>query len=49
MKALDTNVIIRFLVNDEKTQGLKVQKLFEDAEATAQRFLVTTPVVLEVL
>ncbi len=49
MKALDPNVIIRFLVNDDKAQGLKVQKLFEDAEATAQRFLVTTPVVLEVL
>jgi predicted nucleic-acid-binding protein len=49
MKALDTNVIIRFLVNDDKAQGRKVQELFEEAEENTRRFLITTPVVLEVL
>ena len=49
MKALDTNVLIRFLVNDDKAQGRKVKKLFEETEEVAGRFLITTPVVLEIL
>jgi predicted nucleic-acid-binding protein len=49
MKALDTNILIRFLVNDDKAQGRKVKKLFEETEEVAGRFLITTPVVLEIL
>jgi len=49
MKALDTNVLIRFLVNDDKAQGRKVKKLFEETEERAGRFLTTTQVVLEIL
>jgi len=49
MKALDTNVLVRFLVNDDKTQGHRVNTLFEQAEVAADQFLVTTPVVLELL
>jgi predicted nucleic-acid-binding protein len=49
MKALDTNSLIRFLVNDDKAQGRKVEKLFEETEEIAGRFLITTPVVLEIL
>jgi len=49
MKPLDTNVIIRFLVNDDKTQGRKVKALIEIAEETANRFLITTPVILEMI
>ena len=47
MKALDTNVIIRFLLNDDKTQAHKVKAIFERAEKTGEQYFVTTPVVLE--
>ena len=45
MKALDTNVLVRFLINDDKSQGRKARILFEDAErsgdiALARRGLV---------
>lgn len=49
MKALDTNVIVRFLLDDDKTQARRVQELFEDGERTGRRFMVTVPVVLELL
>ena len=49
MKALDTNVLVRFLVNDDRPQGHRVNTLFEQAEAAADQFLITTPVVLELL
>ena len=49
MKALDTNVRVRFLVNDEETQGRRVKSLFESAERTGEGFLITTPVVIELL
>ena len=47
MKALDTNVIIRFLLNDDKTQAHKVKTIFERAETTGEQYFVATPVVLE--
>ena len=47
MKALDTNVLIRFLVNDDERQGRKVKRLLEEAESRGERLLVTTPVILE--
>ncbi len=49
MKALDTNIIIRFLINDDKTQGRRVKKVFEEAEESGQPFLLTTPVLLEMI
>ena len=49
MKALDTNVLVRFLVNDEEVQGRRVKSLFESAEQTGERFLITAPVVIELL
>jgi predicted nucleic-acid-binding protein len=49
MKALDTNVLVRFLVNDDKAQGRRVNLLFERTEEAADQFLITTPVVLELL
>ncbi|MFQ5737441.1 MAG: PIN domain-containing protein [Acidobacteriota bacterium] len=47
MKALDTNVILRFLLNDDRAQGLRVKKLFEASERSGARFEITWPVVLE--
>lgn len=49
MRSLDTNVIIRFLVNDDKKQGDIVRALFEKAENGGISFFVTIPVLLEVL
>lgn len=49
MKALDTNVIVRFLINDDKTQGRKARVLFENAERTGERYLICTPVLLETI
>lgn len=49
MKALDTNVIIRFLVNDDKKQGETVKGLFLKAEREQKSFYITNPVLLEVI
>ena len=47
MKALDTNVIVRFLVNDDRSQGRRARRLFQEAESSGDRLLITRPVVLE--
>jgi len=49
MKSVDTNIIIRFLVNDDKKQGQLVKKLFEDTEKRESSLLISVPVLLEVL
>jgi predicted nucleic-acid-binding protein len=49
MKALDTNVIIRFLLNDDKAQAGKVKTLFELAEKNHDLYFVPTPVILETI
>jgi len=49
MKALDTNILVRFLFDDDKAQARKVRRLFEQAERTGDRFLVPVPVVLELI
>ncbi|HOO71600.1 MAG TPA: type II toxin-antitoxin system VapC family toxin [Spirochaetota bacterium] len=49
MKSVDTNIIIRFLVNDDKKQGQLVKKLFEDTEKRGGSLLISVPVLLEVL
>jgi predicted nucleic-acid-binding protein len=49
VKALDTNLIVRFLVNDDKQQGAKVRRLFERAEESSERLFIAIPTVLETL
>lgn len=49
MKALDTNILVRFLVNDDKKQARKAKNIFEGAERHDQRLMVVTPVVLELI
>lgn len=49
MKALDTNVLVRFLVKDDKAQALRVKTLFESAEKLGERFFITTPSLLELI
>jgi predicted nucleic-acid-binding protein len=49
MKALDTNVLVRFLVKDDEPQAKKVYTLFKQAEADKNYFYVPLLVVLETI
>ena len=49
MTALDTNVIVRFFVNDDEIQGRAVRALFDSAAKTGESLFVTVPVVLELM
>jgi predicted nucleic-acid-binding protein len=49
MKALDTNVLIRFLVKDDELQAKAVYKLFKQAESKTESFFIPILVVLETL
>ena len=47
MKALDTNVLIRFLVNDDPRQAKAVYRIFKQSESNAEVFFVPALVLLE--
>jgi len=49
MNALDTNLLVRFLVNDDLKQAEKVKELFEEAEHSGEVFMVTSVVVQELI
>jgi predicted nucleic-acid-binding protein len=49
MKALDTNVLVRFLVKDDEHQSKIVYKLFKQAEVDKFYYCVSLLVVLETI
>jgi predicted nucleic-acid-binding protein len=49
MKALDTNVLVRFLVKDDEHQSKIVYKVFKQAETDKNYFFVPLLVVLETI
>jgi predicted nucleic-acid-binding protein len=49
VKGLDTNTLVRFLVNDDTNQAARVKNLFEASEQSGAMLLISTPVVLELL
>ena len=49
MKALDTNVLVRFLVKDDEPQAKKVYTLFKQAETDKNYFFVPLLVALETI
>lgn len=49
MNALDTNVLVRFLVQDDDKQTQTVNTLFADAETQKQPLFVSSIVVLELM
>jgi predicted nucleic-acid-binding protein len=49
MKALDTNVLVRFLTGDDTTQTAKVAAMFRAAERNGERFHVGLLVLLEMI
>ncbi len=49
MKALDTNVLIRFLVRDDEQQAKTIYRIFKQAESDKEVFFVPLLVVLETI
>lgn len=49
MKALDTNVLVRFLVGDDEAMMRRATRLLEDAESGGETCLITVPVLLELI
>ena len=49
MKAIDTNILIRFLVGDNELQAKKVYSIFKEAESKKKEFFVPLLVVLEMI
>ena len=47
MKALDTNVLVRFLVRDDEQQSKAVYRIFKQAEADKEVLFLPALVVLE--
>jgi len=49
MKAIDTNILIRFLVGDDELQAKKVYSIFKKAESEKKELFVPLLVVLEMI
>ncbi len=49
MKALDTNVLVRFLVRDDERQAETIYRIFKQAESDKTIFFVPLLVVLEIV
>jgi predicted nucleic-acid-binding protein len=49
MKALDTNILVRFLVSDDERQSEAVYRLFRRAESEKMVFFVPFLVILETI
>jgi predicted nucleic-acid-binding protein len=49
MKAIDTNILVRFLVNDDPVQAEQVRQLFAIGEQTGTLFFVPILVMLETI
>jgi len=49
MKAVDTNILIRFLTGDDEVQAKKVYSIFKNAELEKQELFVPLLVILEMI
>ena len=49
MKAIDTNILIRFLVNDDPDQLKRVTRLFMKTKARNEKLLVSSAIILELI
>ena len=49
MKALDTNILVRFLTGDDPAAFDRVATLLRSADERGETFMVTDPVLLELL
>lgn len=48
MKAIDTNILVRFVVADDPSQTQKVVELFKETKANHEQLFVSAVVILEV-
>jgi len=49
VKAIDTNILIRFLVNDDPDQLKRVTRLFMKTKARNEKLLVSSAIILELI
>ncbi len=49
MKAIDTNILVRFLVGDSKKQAQVVYNLFKETEAKSEELFVPLLVIIELI
>lgn len=49
MKAIDTNILVRFLVGDDTKQATKVYKLFKETENNKEELYIPIIVLIEVI
>jgi predicted nucleic-acid-binding protein len=49
MRALDTNVLIRFVTNDDAGQAATVERLFSDSQRIREHLFISTPVMCELV
>lgn len=49
MTAVDTNILVRFLVRDDERQAQAVYRRFKRAESSGERFFIPLLVVLETI
>ncbi len=49
MKAIDTNILIRFLIGDDELQSKKVYKIFKKAESEKKELFVPLLVIIEMI
>ena len=49
MKAIDTNILVRFLIGDDELQARKVYNLFKKVESSKNELFVPLLVILELI
>jgi predicted nucleic-acid-binding protein len=49
MKGIDTNILVRFLVGDDKVQAKKVYNIFKQAESAKDELFISLFVVMELI
>lgn len=49
MRALDTNVLVRFVTNDDAVQVAIVERLFADCQRSHEHLFISTPVMCELV
>lgn len=49
MKGLDTNILVRYVVQDEPVQGEKVAQFIEEAVASGETFFINNVVLCELV
>jgi len=49
MRALDTNVLLRFLLDDNRDQAATVERIFMEGRRSHEHLFITTPVLCEMV